>query len=128
MLFVQVDIVLNVDVNMYVYNPITPSIQQTLQLTPLVLELSLIWSHFLWGEFSAFSAANAVHNFPMFVPPGTHHCWVPNTSTYDQQWESNPSPTDLESSTLFTGPHAPMLFYQGLYKQHILLICFPAGL
>ena len=28
------------------------------------------------GEFSAFSAANAIHNFPVFIPPGTHHCWV----------------------------------------------------
>ena len=38
-----------------------------------VLELSLIRSHLLWGEFSAFSAANAVFTiFPIFVPPGTH--------------------------------------------------------
>ena len=41
----------------------SPLVQQTLQFTPLVLELSLIWSHILWREFSAFSAANAIHNF-----------------------------------------------------------------
>ena len=37
-----------------------------LQFTPLVLELSLTQSHLLWGEFSAFSAANAVHKFSNF--------------------------------------------------------------
>ena len=57
------------------------------------LELSLIRSHLAWGEFSAFSAVNAIHSFPVFVPPGTHHCWVdrggmvwevlPNTSTHE---------------------------------------------
>ena len=42
----------------------------------LVLELSLIQSHFLRWEFSAFSAADAFTIFPVFVLPGTHHCWV----------------------------------------------------
>ena len=28
------------------------------------------------GKFSAFSAANGIHNSTIFVPPGTHHCWV----------------------------------------------------
>ena len=41
-------------------------VQQTLQFTPLVLELSLIQSHLLWGEFSACSAADAIHNFSNF--------------------------------------------------------------
>ena len=41
-------------------------VQQTLQFTPLVLELSLIQSHLLWGEFSACSAADALHNFSNF--------------------------------------------------------------
>ena len=36
---------LNVNVNVYVYNLISQ-----------VLEHSRIWSHLLWGEFSAFSA------------------------------------------------------------------------
>ena len=47
---------------MYFYSLISNRVQQTSQFTPLVLELSLIWSHLLWGEFSAFSAANAIHN------------------------------------------------------------------
>ena len=66
----------NVNVNVYVYSLISHRVQQTSQFTPLVLELSLIRSHLLWGEFSAFSAAIAIHNSPLFVPPGTHHCWV----------------------------------------------------
>ena len=53
-----------------------PSSSATLQFTPLVLELSLVRSHLLWGELSAFSAANAIHSSPFFVPQGTHHCWV----------------------------------------------------
>ena len=36
--------------------------------TPGIGTLSLIRSH-LWVEFSEFSAANAIHNFPIFVPP-----------------------------------------------------------
>ena len=71
----------------------SPSVQQTLQFTRPVLKLSLVRSHLLWGEFSAFSAANAIHNFPIFVPPGAHPwrvdrggmVWevLPNTSTYE---------------------------------------------
>ena len=64
------------NVNVYVYSLISHRVQQTSQFTPLVLELSLVRSHLLWGEFSAFSAAIAIHNSPLFVPPGTHHCWV----------------------------------------------------
>ena len=45
---------------------ISPWVQQTAQFTPLVSELSLIRSHLLWGEFSAFSAANAISQFSIF--------------------------------------------------------------
>ena len=55
-------VMINVNVNVHVYSLISHQVQQTLQFTPSVLELSLIWSHLLWGEFSTFSAANAVHN------------------------------------------------------------------
>ena len=58
--------VLNVNVNVEVYSLKSPWVQQTLQFTPLVLELSLIRSHLLWGEFSAFSATDAIHNFSNF--------------------------------------------------------------
>ena len=55
-----------VNVNVEVYSLKSPWVQQTLQFTPLVLELSLIRSHLLWGEFSAFSAADVIHNFSNF--------------------------------------------------------------
>ena len=42
---------------MEVYSLKSRWVQQTLQFTPLVLKLSLIRFHLLWGEFSAFSAA-----------------------------------------------------------------------
>ena len=58
--------IVNVNVNVEVYSLISPRVQQTLQFTPLVWELSPIWSHLLWGEFSAFSAAKAIHNFSSF--------------------------------------------------------------
>ena len=58
--------IVNVNVNVEVYSLKSPWVQQTLQFTPLVLELSLIRSHLLWGEFSAFSAADAIHNFSNF--------------------------------------------------------------
>ena len=55
---------------------ISLQVQQTSQFAPLVLELSLIQSHLRWGEFSTFSATNAIPNSSIFIPPGTHHCWV----------------------------------------------------
>ena len=44
----------------------SPWVQQTSQFTPLVLELSLIRSHLLWEEFSAFSAVNVISQFSIF--------------------------------------------------------------
>ena len=45
---------------------------------------SLLYVSSLVGEFSTFSAANAIHNSSIFVPPGTHHCWVDRSS---MKWE-----------------------------------------
>ena len=80
--------------------------------TPLVLELSLIRSHLLGGEFSAFSAANAIHNSPIFRSTryplllGGQRQYgmrsLPDTSAHDQQWESNPRPSDVKSNALST--------------------------
>ena len=42
----------NVNVNVFIYSLISPSVQQALHFTPLVLEFSHIQSHFLWGELS----------------------------------------------------------------------------
>ena len=85
----------NVNVNVYVYSLISHRVQQTSQFTPLVLELSLVWSHLLWGEFSAFSAAIAIHNSPLFVPPGTHHCWVDRGGMI---WKACPTPLHMADS------------------------------
>ena len=92
--------------NVYVYSLISLLVQQTLQFTPLVWELFFTRSHLLWGELSAFSAANAIRNFPIFRSTrypsllGEQRQYgmrsLPNTSTHDQQWESNPRPSDLE--------------------------------
>ena len=64
-------------------------------ITPLVLELSLIRSHFLWGEFSACSAANVIHNVQIFVPPGTHHWQLGRGS---MKWEVYPTLPHMTSS------------------------------
>ena len=77
---------------MYVYSLISHRVQQTSQFTPLVLELSLARSHLLWGECSAFSAAIAIHNYPLFVPPGTHHCWVGRGCMI---WKACPTPLHM---------------------------------
>ena len=84
-------------------------------------------SHFRWGEFSPFSAANAIHNSLIFVPPGTHSSLLgghkqyvmrslPDTSTHDQQWELIPGPFDLESNTLSTGSHASINVNEYVYS------------
>ena len=81
---------------------ISPWVQQTLQFTSLVLEISLIRSHLLWGEFSAFSAANTIHNVQCFIPPGTNHCWVGRGS---MEWEVCPtllhSAVEIEPQTFW---------------------------
>ena len=87
--------VVNVNVNVYVYSLISHRVQQTSQFTPLALELSLVRSHLLWGEFSAFSAAIAIHNSPLFVPPGTHHCWVDRGGMI---WKACPTPLHMAGS------------------------------
>ena len=61
---------------------------------------------------------------PWICTPGTHYGWVDqgsveydvctDTSTHGQHWESNPTPSDLESNALSTGPHAPMCNHLGL--------------
>ena len=63
----------NVDVNVDVYSLISraSSADFTIYSPGMILELSLERSHLLWGEFSAFSAADTIHNFPIFIPPGT---------------------------------------------------------
>ena len=51
-----------------------------------------------------------------------------NTSTYDQQWELNAKPFDLESNALSTRPHAPRVrTYNGCCytDPSLLLFCSP---
>ena len=85
----------NANVNVYVYSLISHRVQHTSQFTPLVFELSLVRSHLLWREFSAFSAAIAIHNSPLFVPPGTHHCWVDRGGMI---WKACPTPLHMAGS------------------------------
>ena len=60
-----------------------------------VLEHSLILSHLIWGEFSAFSADNAIHSSQFFVPPGTHNCWVDRGVMI---WKACPIPLHMPGS------------------------------
>ena len=61
---------------MLVCNPDSPVNRFSgLYIYPLVLELALSRSNL--GEKEAeFSAAAAIHAIAIFVPPGTHYCWV----------------------------------------------------
>ena len=72
------------------------------QFTSLALTHSLIQSYLLWGEFSAFSASNAIHNSTIFIPPGTHYCWVGRGS---MEWEVCPTLLHMANS----GNRAPDL-------------------
>ena len=86
---------MKINVNVYVYSLISYRLQQTLQFTPLLLERSLMWSYLLWEEFSTFSAANAIHNFPFCIAPGTHHCWVDRGGMI---WKACPTPLHMAGS------------------------------
>ena len=68
---------------------------QTSQFTSLVLKLCLVQFHLLWGEFSAFSVPIAIHNSPLFVPPGTHLCWVDRGGMV---WKACPTPLHMAGS------------------------------
>ena len=43
---------------------------------PQVLELALSLSHLPGENAAQFSAAVAIRTVLIFVPPGTHYCWV----------------------------------------------------
>ena len=49
-------------------------------------------------EFSAFSAANAIHNSAFLVPPGTHHCWVDRGS---MRWKAYQTPLHMPGSIIY---------------------------
>ena len=107
----------NKNVNVYVYSLDIPfsRVQQTAQFTPLVSELTLIRSHLLWGEFSAFSAANDIsqchftfHNSPFF---SFHQ--VPITAGWTEAvWYERFCPTPLHTSNC------------GLLATHVQVIWF----
>ena len=74
--------------------------QQTLQFTPLVLELFLVQSHLLWEEFSICALCCSYSQslqFSFLVPPGTHHCWVDRGSVI---WEAYPTPLHMTGHVL----------------------------
>ena len=76
-------------------------VQQTLQFTPLVLELFLMQSHLLWGEFSICALCCCSYSqslqFSFLVSPGTHHCWVDRGSVI---WEACPTPLHMTGHVL----------------------------
>ena len=52
---------------------ITPEVQKISQ--PLGIGIHSFTVSSPWGEYSSFSAAEAIHTL-IFVPPGTHYCGV----------------------------------------------------
>ena len=78
------------------YSLISYWVQQTSQFTPLVLEFSLILSRLLWGEFSAFSAADAIHNSPFFR--STRYPITVGWTECSTIWETCPTPLHMASS------------------------------
>ena len=100
------------------------------------------WNSLLYGENSVhFLQLMPFTIFQFFVPPGTHYCWVSRGSmewevcptllhmaTHDQQWESNPRPSDLIS----TWQQAPKVsgflklspfFSPFLSRSYIIAVC-----
>ena len=100
----DVSVTWNVNVNVNVYSLISPWFQYPSQLTPLVLELSLIVSSPLsriqrifcslcHSQFSNFRSTR----YPSLLGGRRQYRMrsLPKTSTHDQQWELNPRPSDL---------------------------------
>ena len=55
---------------------ISPEVQRTLNYLPPGIGTHSFTVSSSWEEYSAFSAAEAIHTVAIFVPPGTHYCWV----------------------------------------------------
>ena len=90
----------NVNVNVSVYSLKSPLSSADLQFTPLVLELFLIQSHLLWGEFSICAHCCSYSQslqFSFLVPPGTYHCWVDRGGVI---WEACPTPLHMTGHVL----------------------------
>ena len=69
----------NVNVNVSFYSLKSPLSSADFTIYTLVMELFLIQSHLLWGEFSICALCCSYSQslqFSFLVPPGTHHCWV----------------------------------------------------
>ena len=118
---IQYDYYENVNVHV-LYSLISTWVQQTLQFIALVLELSLLYGLISSGENSVhFLQLMPFTIFNFFVLPGTHYYiyWVGRGSMEwevcptllhmtMEQWESNARPSDFNSNTLSTWPHAPI--------------------
>ena len=60
---------------MYGYSPDIALSSADFTLPPGIGTRSFTVSY-LWGEYSAFPAAVAIHTVPIFITSGTHCCWV----------------------------------------------------
>ena len=80
------------------------------------------------GECSAFSATVVIYTVPIFVPLGTHYCWVGRHGvdsklafyTWPALRESNSSPLKIYSNALTTPPCAS----RGIHMPVLLRCCF----
>ena len=111
-------------------------VQQTLQFMPLVLELFLIQSHLLWGEFSICALCCSYSQsmqFSFLVPPGTHHCWVDRSGVI---WEACPTPLHMTVSAVMcyhcvrvaVGPHCHVCSTRRQDLDNCLDNCRGAGI
>ena len=88
------------NVNVSVYNLKSPLSSADFTVYALVLELFLIQSHLLWGEFSICALCCSYSQslqFSFLVPPGTHHCWVDRGGVI---WEACPTPLHMTVSVV----------------------------
>ena len=63
-------------VKVYIYISDILKVHWNLHQLPPIIGTHSFTVSFPWGECRAFSAVEAIHTVPIFVPPGTHYCWV----------------------------------------------------
>ena len=72
------------------------------------------------NQFNTFSAAIAIHNSPIFVPPSTHHCRVDRGSI----WEACPTPLHMVGSvTRALVTHTVMAGFQQFQTLTWMILC-----
>ena len=74
----------NLKVKVCVYSPNIPVASADFTLITPRYWYSFLHTHLLGENAMQFSGVAAIHAVPIFIPPGTHYCWVDRGNPYSK--------------------------------------------